>query len=141
LEKSLIIKRLDDNIGWEQDLVIEYYEKVTKNVKHIKVGPSKENVKSIIININKIEYIEVPNYYDDTIYKIEKIKNQYDDKFIFNVEHKTNILKVKRFDTNEGWGQNLMVKIHYKNTLRFLFHIHQFLDLIHLYIPQIHNLP
>ena len=115
LEKSLIIKRLDDTIGWEQDLVIEYYEKVTKNVKHIKVGSSKENVKSIIININKIEYIEVPDYYNDTIYKIEKIKNQYDDNFIFKVDHKTNILKVKRFDANEGWGQNLMIKIHYKN--------------------------
>ena len=115
LAKSLIIKRLDDTIGWDQDLVIEYYEKITKNVKHIKVGASKENVKSIIININKIDYIEVPNYYDDTIYKIEKIKNQYDDKFIFKMDHKTNIIKIKRFDTNEGWGQNLMIKVKYKN--------------------------
>ena len=49
--------------------MIEYYEKITENIKHIKFGPSKDNEKTIIIDINQINYIKIPN-----IYKILKLK-------------------------------------------------------------------
>ena len=34
ISKELSVKRTDENIGWEQDLKIEYYEKMTKNIKN-----------------------------------------------------------------------------------------------------------
>ena len=115
ISKELSVKRTDENIGWEQDLKIEYYEKMTKNIKYLHVGSSKNNKKKIIIDINKIDYIRIPDYYEDKVYKIKKIKNEYNDKFDFTIDHRTNILKVKRLDTDEGWGQPLMVNIEYKN--------------------------
>ena len=111
--KNLTVKRLDTNTGWDQELMIEYYEKITENIKHIKFGPSKDNEKTIIIDINQINYIKIPNIYKDSKIKIEKINNQYNDKFLFEFDHKTFILKIIREDSNEGWGQNLMVNIEY----------------------------
>ena len=111
--KNLLVKRLDTNTGWDQKLIIEYYEKITGNIKHINFGPSKENEKNIIIDINKIDYIKIPNIYKDLKIKIEKVYNEYDDKFIFSFDHKTFILTVNREDSNEGWGQNLIVDIEY----------------------------
>ena len=115
LSKELEIKRLDDDTGWDQNLILEYYEKHTKNVKHLTIGPSKKNIKNTIINLDKINYIKVPNYYCDNICKIEKFKNNYDDKFNFEMDHDNLILIVKRIDADEGWGQNLMVHLIYNN--------------------------
>ena len=113
--KNLEVNRLDKNEGWDQDLIIEYYEKVTENIKHIKFGSSKENKKTIIVDINKINYVPISNIYKDTKIEIKKINNNYDDKFIFDYDHKTSILKIQREDKTEGWGQNLMISVDYKD--------------------------
>lgn len=115
LYKNLTVKRLDKNTGWDQNLIIEYYEKITENIKHIEFGSSKENEKTIIIDINKINYIKIPNIYKDSKIKIEKINNEYNDLFMLDYNHKTNILKINREDGKEGWGQNLIVNIEYDN--------------------------
>jgi len=113
--KNLELQRLDASIGWDQDLIVEYFDKITENIKHIKVGPSKENTKIVIVDFNKEKNIDIPNIYKDTKIKIEKIQNEYNDSFIFSFDHKSFILKVKREDVDEGWGQNLMVNIDYNN--------------------------
>lgn len=115
INKEIEIQRLDKDIGWDQDLVVEYYEKITKSIKHIKIGSSKDNIKKTIIDINKLEYIKIPNYYQDKKYKIIKIKNEYNDTFDISIDDKTSIIKVKRLDSNEGWGQNIMINIQYNN--------------------------
>lgn len=122
INKNLTVKRLDTNTGWDQELVIEYYEKISENIKHINFGPSKTNTKIINIDINKIDYIKIPNIYIDSIIKIFKIKNEYDDKFYIDFDHDTNFIKIKRGDAIEGWGQNLMINVEYKNDI-FEFYI------------------
>ena len=39
----------------------------------------------------------------------------YDDKFSFNIEN-NNKISIKRLDKNEGWGQQLKIKIINNNT-------------------------
>ena len=115
ISKKITVKRLDAITGWDQDLVIEYYEKITEKIKHIKFGSSTTNQKEIIIDINNLEYIKLSNIFSDEKIKIEKVLNEYNDKFIFEYNHKTSILKVIRSDANEGWGQHLMVNVYYNN--------------------------
>lgn len=114
LEKIIYIKRIDSDLGWEQDLIIEYYEKISKNIKHIKIGSSDRNEIKKKIDLKDIKYLQIPNYYNDNNYFIEKIKNEYDDEFYIDLDTETKILKIKRKDTDEGWGQNLMINILYK---------------------------
>jgi hypothetical protein len=122
ISKNLTVKRLDATNGWDQDLVIEYYEKITENIKHINFGSSTTNQKVIIVDINKLEYIKVPNIFIDEKIKIEKVLNEYNDKFIFEYNHKTNILKVIRSDAIEGWGQHLMVNVYF-NSKKYTIYI------------------
>ena len=117
ITKNLSIKRLDATTGWEQELVVEYYEKITENIKHIIVGSSKTNTKTINIDINNINYIEIPNIYQDQKIKIEKIINEYDDSFIIKYNEKDKIIKIRRSDVNEGWGQHLLLKVIYNTNI------------------------
>ena len=106
---ELSVKRLDSKGGWDQELKIEYYEKKNKKIKYIEVGPSKNNTKVIIININQLPYYQLPNTFENELYFIQKIKNEYEDIFEFSYNENEEILKVKRLNTEEGWGQNLMI--------------------------------
>ena len=117
INKNLSIKRIDTNTGWDQELVIEYYEKFTENIKHIIVGSSKTNIKTINIDINSINYIDLPNIYKDKSIIIEKIINEYDDTFIIKYNQEDKIIKIRRNDVNEGWGQHLILKVTLNNKI------------------------
>lgn len=113
--KNLTVKRLDADIGWDQNLKLEYFNKIDSTIKHIIVGSSKENIKTIIIDINQIDNLKIPNIYQDSLIKIEKVINEYEDKFMIYFDHRTNIVTIKRNDTDEGWGQNIMIDVYYNN--------------------------
>lgn len=106
---ELIIKRLDADTGWDQLLKLEYYEKKSKKIKYIQVGSSKNETKKIIINIEELPYYQLPNTYENEFIFIQKIKNEYNDTFKFEYNSDEQIIKVNRLDTNEGWGQHLMI--------------------------------
>lgn len=121
-DQQLKIKRIDASTGWGQKLIIEYFEKKTNKIKHIDIGPSKENKKIIEINIDKIKYKQIPNHYIDEKIEIHKLRNEYEDQFEFDIDLKTEIIKIKRIDSEEGWGQNLMIKINIEKKI-FEFYI------------------
>ena len=56
------------------------------------------------------------DYYESEYYKISTVHHGFDDKFILNEEN--NILTISRIDKDDGWGQNLKVKLIDKETLK-----------------------
>ena len=120
---ELNVKRIDVNKGWDQELKLEYYEKENQKIKYIQIGPSKNESKQIIINIEQLPYYQLPNTYEDKIIYIKKIKNEYEDTFEFEYNESDKIIKVKRLQTEEGWGQNLMISflIKEKNELHYFY--------------------
>jgi hypothetical protein len=114
--KNIInIKRIDSNEGWGQILKLKYINKKNLNENIIHIGSSKINSISINININKLHYPILNNYYESDFYKITIIDNIYNDTFLINFYDDNNTIYIKRIDNNEGWGQYLKVNIFDKN--------------------------
>ena len=122
--KKLKIIRIDKLIGWKQELKMEYYDKETTKIKHILIGSNNNHIKELTIDLESIEYKNEPNYYEDDNIIVKIKKNIHKDEFEFSYEVNTNVLKIKRIDTNEGWGQNLILKIrNKKNNRDYIFYI------------------
>lgn len=116
LDDFIFIKRVDDNIGWGQDLKLQILNKVDQKKEILTIGPSEDNIKkigfnSIIINTEKY-------HYENSNYKIFYISKEYDDIFKINYDEISKILIVERIDSKEGWGQKLNLKYFEKNTKR-----------------------
>ena len=121
---KLKITRTDKSLGWKQDLKMEYYDKATTKIKHISIGPNKSHIKELTIDLESIKYMNEPNYYEDENSIVKIKKNIHKDEFEFSYEAITNILKIKRVDSDEGWGQYLMLKIrNKKNNRDYIFYI------------------
>ena len=124
INKNLKIKRLDSNEGWDQNLLIEYYEKNTQKIKHYYFGPSKTVEKSVNIDFNEINYAEIYNYWENEKYKIKVKPNIEYDKFQIKYFEESETVYVKRIDVNEGWGLNLILKFQNKKfNEKFLVYI------------------
>ncbi len=111
--KTVIVKRMDavENIGWGQNLFLKYVEKISGKEKIINIGPSKENVIKVMIDLHTFPYRLVHNYFENDNYIISIYDNKYNDLFEFNFYEESSTIYAKRVDSNEGWGQNLRVRI------------------------------
>ena len=86
---KIIIRRLDEITGWDENLKFMLYDNLNINIKEfITIGPSKNNYKYIIKN-TKIELFSDPEYNQD-IPKII-IQTGYNDKFK-NILHFNSII-------------------------------------------------
>ena len=122
--KRLKIIRIDKKVGWNQNLMLEYYEKETTNIKHIQIGSHKEHIKELTIDFNEIEYKMKPNHYDNKYIEINIKNNEYKDEFDFSYDEKRSILKIQRIDSNEGWGQHLKIELIKKdNQKKYIIYI------------------
>jgi len=115
IENIINIKRIDKDEGWGQILKLKYINKKNYNESIINVGSSKVNNVNINININKLPYPILNNYYESDYYIISIIDNIYNDTFLINFYDDNNTIYIKRIDSNEGWGQYLKVNIFDKN--------------------------
>lgn len=114
-EKSnlLSIQRMDIEEGWGQNLNLKYIEKNPPfNEKIINIGPSKSNITTININLEKIKYNIKYNYFESDNYKITLHQIKYEDQFIIKYYEETNTIYLKRVDSKEGWGQELKLDIY-----------------------------
>jgi len=115
IENLINIKRVDSNEGWGQILKLKIINKQNLNENIINIGSSKINNISINININKLPYPIIDNYYESDNYIITIIDNFYNDTFLINFYDDNNTIHIKRIDNNDGWGQHLKVNIFDKN--------------------------
>jgi hypothetical protein len=133
--KKLEVTRLDLNQGWGQNLYLKYIEKKEENtfnatpedleqflntkdmIKFIHIGPSNNKQIILDIDINKIDYNRLNNYYESNNYILYIIENKYNDIFeiIFYEDNFT--IYIKRLDKLKGWGQNLKLEVISKKDL------------------------
>lgn len=106
---KITIQRIDDNIGWGQDLQIIIRDKILHTDEIIKVGNSNENIKQINFDVKKSNKSGV-NHFENNSYKIFYISKLFNDIFKIKYNEQTKELSVKRIDSNEGWGQDLKLK-------------------------------
>lgn len=106
---TLNVKRIDNvnDIGWGQDLKLKYIEKKNNKIKIIDIGSSKVSDLNIIINIDKLKYRELNNFFKSDYCIISIFENNYNDLFNICYYEENNTIYVKRVDKNEGWGQIL----------------------------------
>jgi len=114
-KKIILIKRLDKDESWGQDLSLKYIEKKTNKEKIIKIGPSVKSTLTKKIDIDRISYIEHYNYTETTNYIIYLADNKYLDKFQLYYSEDTNIICIRRIDENKGWGQKMKLFVYNKN--------------------------
>jgi hypothetical protein len=114
-KKLLLIKRLDKDESWGQDLCLKYIEKKTNKEKIIKIGPSTKNVLSKKIDLNSIDYIFHYNYLETPNYILYNANNKFLDKFEIYFSEDNNIICIRRIDENKGWGQKLEIFLYNKN--------------------------
>jgi hypothetical protein len=109
--KIINIIRLDDNIGWGQNLKLKYVNKINNREKIINIGKSLKNNLKINIDVEKLNYTNIYNYYESDNYIINVLENIYNDKFIIHFFEDNNTIYIKRIDSKNGWGQCLKLKI------------------------------
>ena len=115
-DKNLIlIKRLDKDESWGQDLCLKYIEKKTNKEKIIKIGPSTKNVLARKIDLNLIDYIIPYNYSETQNYILYNANNKFVDKFELHFSEDNNIICIRRIDEPKGWGQKLQIFLYNKN--------------------------
>lgn len=112
---TISIQRVDKNMGWGQNLELTIYDKLLYKSNILTVGESTENIKKVSISRDDKLYENIErNYYDSDLYKIFYISREFNDIFKINYDESINILNILRIDVdikNEGWGQNLKLKI------------------------------
>lgn len=114
-DKNLIlIKRLDKDESWGQDLCLKYVEKKTNKEKIIKIGPSTKNVLVRKIDLNLIDYIIPYNYSETEHYILYNANNKFLDKFELHFSEDNNIICIRRIDEPKGWGQKLQIFLYNK---------------------------
>jgi hypothetical protein len=110
-EQNIIVKRLDKNEGWGQDLNLKYVDKDTLKEKIIYIGSSETNEVIVNIRLSQLEYRDCINYYESSYYHFRIIPNIYPDLFIIRFYEENNTIYIKRIDKNSEWGQNLFVEV------------------------------
>ena len=142
--KNLSLKRIDSNEGWDQNLLIEYYEINTQKIKHFYFGPSKNPEKSMIVDFSKLDYADINNFWENENFKIKIKPNIEYDKFKIKFFEESNTVYVKRTDVNEGWGLNLVLKFKNKKyNEKFLIYVgknenNEIFKKISTYLPKIY---
>ena len=122
--KILTIKRVDYNDGWGQDLKLKYVDKNTKKEKIIHVGKSISNIVYLRIDFNKLDYVDVPNFYESSNFKINIYDNKNPDLFEILFYEDNNTIYVKRLDSELGWGQLLILNLYdIKNDNNYIIYI------------------
>ena len=125
-DKIIKIKRIDKNENWGQDLKLKYIKKDSNKVKIINIGSSTKNSIDVHVDINKIKYKDLFNYYESNNYIITIFESEFSDIFFINFFEETRTLYIKRIDSNEGWGQNLKLNIFdIKQNHNFIIYIGQ----------------
>jgi len=137
IDKLITIKRVDSNEGWGDNLKIICLEKESNKYTIITIGPSNKNI--IIYNLDK--YFEVnrennqnkikelsqkqtSNYFDYDKYIISLYNFHHNDIFDIKYYEDSETIFIKRLDSDEGWGANLMINIFNKyNSKDFIIHI------------------
>jgi hypothetical protein len=115
-KKIILIKRLDKEESWGQDLLLKYIEKKLNKEKVIKIGPSTKSTFTKKIDIDIIHYKENYNYTETNNYIIYIADNKFLDKFEIYFSEDTSIICIRRIDENKGWGQKLKLFIYDKKT-------------------------
>ena len=110
-EQQIIIKRIDKNDGWGQDLYLKYVDKDSLYEKIIYVGPSELNQIHINISLSKIEYRDPINFAETSFYIFKILPEKYPDIFAIRFYEENNTLYIKRTDKNSDWGQNLFIDV------------------------------
>lgn len=113
-DNLLIINRLDNANDWGQNLKLKYVNKNNNNFKLIEVGSSKSNIKKIKFiadNIIDEEYDKNLNNYRSDNYIITLYENKFNDNFLINFYEDNKTVFIKRIDSYNGWGQNLMLNV------------------------------
>ena len=114
-KKLILIKRLDKEQNWGQDLCLKYINKKTNKEKIIKIGPSTKSVMTKKIDFNSIDYLPHYNYSETSNYILYVANNKFTDKFELHFSEDNNIICVRRVDENKGWGQRLQLFLYNKN--------------------------
>ena len=110
-ENRIIVERNDSNSGWNNDLKINLINESENTENSINFGKSNSKYK-IYEQLNLFGSLNYNINYD-----IEKIDNEFEDEFEFNIICYNNLLQlvIIRVDNHCGWGQNL--KILYKSSI------------------------
>jgi mannosyltransferase OCH1-like enzyme len=119
-EKLLIIERIDKNIGWGSIHKLKIIDEINNITIIEKIESSNRKFK--LTYFQNFEFNIEYNY----IESFEIIDNQYNDTFDINIILQNNETKliVIRNDANEGWGQDLKLKILVKHTLKnYIIHV------------------
>jgi len=111
-DNIITIQRIDCNEGWGQNLNLKYIEKKSKKEKIINIGTSITNIKNIIFDNNKFNYVPKTNNFESLNYLITIYENKYLDLFTIFFYEENNTIFIKRVDCNEGWGQQLILNIY-----------------------------
>lgn len=110
-ENRIIVERSDTNSGWRNELKVNLIVENNNIENFIDIGPSNSKYKLY----NQLKLLENLNY--NLNYDIQKIENEYDDQFEFNIIYHNDTLKmiIIRTDNSSGWGQNLQILYKNKN--------------------------
>ncbi len=109
----LTISRIDKDDGWGQNLKVKLVDKETLKDEIIIIGKSEINNKSIKLNR---EYPSSKNHYENDEFKIFALSPTCNDNFKVDFLEDIQILKIKRIDKDDGWGQDLNLKYIEKKT-------------------------
>jgi hypothetical protein len=110
-EQKILIKRIDKNEGWGQELYLKYVDKDTLCEKIIYIGTSDTNETNTNISLSKIDYRDPINLAETSNYILKILPSIYPDLFTIRFYEENNTLYVKRIDKNSEWGQNLSIDI------------------------------
>ncbi len=110
-EQQIIIKRIDKDDGWGQDLCLKYIDKDSLSEKIIYIGPSEFNQMNINISLSKIEYRDPINFTETSYYIFKILPEKYPDLFTIRFYEENNTIYIKRIDKNCEWGQNLFIDV------------------------------
>lgn len=110
-EQKILIKRIDKNEGWGQELHLKYVDKDSLYEKIIYIGKSDTNEFNINISLIKIDYRDPINLAETSNYILKILPEKYNDLFTIRFYEENNTLYVKRIDKNSEWGQNLFIDV------------------------------
>jgi hypothetical protein len=130
-DKLITIKRVDSYEGWGDNLKLVLVDKNKNNFNIITIGSSKKNI--LIFNLDeylnngnniKNEIKNINNYFDYEKYTITLNNFKHNDIFNIKYYEDSETIYIKRLDSNEGWGGNLILNILDKNNSKnFIIHI------------------
>jgi len=110
----LITERIDKNAGWGTDHKLKIIDEINNITTMEKIQASNKKFK-----LTYFQHYEFNIEYD-YVESFEIIDNKFTDTFDINIVLNNNETKliVLRTDANEGWGQDLKLKIFVKHTLK-----------------------